>query len=115
MTKLNLGCGGNIFPGYINVGYEDGRPDSDIYLNVDLRWDEKMERMQDLPPYLTHLTIHNKYNHSLDDLPQSLIYLCLKEYEGVISDLPNTLKELYIYSYCHHYKINMLPESIEIL
>jgi predicted SAM-dependent methyltransferase len=36
MTKLNLGCGGNIFDGYINVGFEDGKPDSDIYLNVDL-------------------------------------------------------------------------------
>ena len=35
-TKLNLGCGGNLLDGYLNIGFEDGRPNSQIYLNHDL-------------------------------------------------------------------------------
>ena len=36
MLKLNLGCGGNVLDGFLNIGFEDGRPDSDNYLNHDL-------------------------------------------------------------------------------
>ena len=35
-SKLNLGCGGNLLNGYLNIGFEDGRPNSEIYLNHDL-------------------------------------------------------------------------------
>lgn len=34
--KLNLGCGGNLLDGYLNIGFEDGRTNSEIYLNHDL-------------------------------------------------------------------------------
>ena len=74
-----------------------------------------LEKIYNLPPYLTHLSINCYYSYSLNDLPQGLLYLNLQDYEGEINDLPNTLKELCVYNYYRHYKINMLPESIEIL
>lgn len=36
MLKLNLGCGGNIIPGYVNISYDEGKQNSEWYLNHDL-------------------------------------------------------------------------------
>jgi predicted SAM-dependent methyltransferase len=59
MFKLNLGCGGNVLPGFINVGWEDGRADSDIYLNVDLSKDFPFQNVDVV--YNCHFLEHLNY------------------------------------------------------
>ena len=71
-----------------------------------------------LPPDLTHLTLdvltEINYNYLLDELPQSLLYFNIDNYNMPLTNLPNTLLVLII-GQKYNYSLDLLPDSIEIL
>ena len=66
MTKLNLGCGGNIFSGYVNVGFEDGKEDSELYMNCDLSKDFPFKDVDVI--YNCHFLEHLSYYDGIEFL-----------------------------------------------
>ena len=66
MIKLNLGCGGNIIPGYINISYDEGKEDSEWYKNHDLSkgipYDENTVDMIYHCHFLEHLSYFDGIN-----------------------------------------------------
>lgn len=80
MIKLNLGCGGNLLDGYLNVGFEDGRPDSEIYLNHDLSKSIPAELDSVDVIYNCHFLEHLEYKEGIQFLRNS----CLAMKDGAI-------------------------------
>ena len=87
------------------------------------------QRLPDsMPINLKHLSIGCLYSYELDNLPQGLDILSIigiarggnynydgvYHYHGILSNLPNTLKNLQIYNDVNN-SLDMLPESIEKL
>jgi len=96
MLKLNLGCGGNILPGFINVGWEDGHADSDIYLNVDLSKDFPFQDVDVI--YNCHFLEHLSYQDGVNFLKKS--YMAMKD--GAIMRILVPDLELWCLKYLQH-------------
>ena len=77
MIKLNLGCGGNLLDGYLNIGFEDGRPDSEIYLNHDLSKSIPAKDDSVDVIYNCHFLEHLAYTDAIQFLRNS--FLAMKE------------------------------------
>jgi len=98
MLKLNLGCGGNLLPGYLNIGFEDGRPDSEIYLNHDLsKGIPALNNSVDVI-YNCHFLEHLSYQDGIQFLCNS--HLVMKE--GAIMRILVPDLELWCIKYLQH-------------
>jgi predicted SAM-dependent methyltransferase len=100
MLKLNLGCGGNILDGYINIGFEDGRPDSGIYLNHDLSKGFPFPYESNCVDiiYNCHFLEHLEYKDGIQFLRNS----CLAMKEGAIMRILVPDLELWCMKYLQH-------------
>ena len=98
MIKLNLGCGGNIIPGYINISYDEGKEDSEWYKNHDLSkgipYDENTVDMI----YHCHFLEHLSYFDGI-----ALLKNCYKAMkEGAIMRILVPDLELWCLKYLQH-------------
>jgi predicted SAM-dependent methyltransferase len=98
MLKLNLGCGGNLLYGYLNIGFEDGRPDSDIYLNHDLSKSIPANDNSVDVIYNCHFLEHLNYQEGIQFLCNS--HLAMKE--GAIMRILVPDLELWCIKYLQH-------------
>jgi len=100
MIKLNLGCGGNLLEGYLNVGFEDGRPDSDHYLNHDLSKSIPADFCSVDVIYNCHFLEHLSYTDGIQFLKNS--HVTMKD--GAIMRILVPDLELWCLRYLQHDK-----------
>lgn len=100
MIKLNLGCGGNLLEGYLNVGFEDGRPDSDHYLNHDLSKSIPADFCSVDVIYNCHFLEHLSYTDGIQFLKNS--HVAMKD--GAIMRILVPDLELWCLRYLQHDK-----------
>lgn len=70
-NKLNLGCGGNLLNGFLNIGFEDGRDNSEIYLNHDLSKSIPVKNNTVDVIYNCHFLEHLEYKDAIQFLKNS--------------------------------------------
>ncbi len=97
-SKLNLGCGGNLIKGYLNIGFDDGRLDSESYLNHDLSKNIPVEDNSVDIIYNSHFLEHLNYFEALNFL--SNCYNVMKK-NGIMRILVPDL-ELWCLKYLQH-------------